>query len=111
VSHHHHLDAKIKAAIRLIDGLLKTLSQEKSHVTHFGATDIDPKHLAVCLCVQSDAECKRMINELDSIRAQVLEYFASVNYPAEAIPSIDVSIASQETVNRDFAGSWWYFFK
>lgn len=111
MNHHHHLDAKIKAAIRLVEGLLKTLSQEKSHVTHFGATDIDPKHLVVCLCVQSDAECERMTNEFDAIRTQVLGLFASVNYPPVAIPSIAVSIASQETVNRDFAGSWWYFFK
>jgi len=105
------LNSKISAAISRVDLLLKQLTLEKCHVTHFGATEVDPKYLAVWLCVQSDHECERLYQDIMSIREQVHHCFGGEQYPAAAVPFIGVQIASQETVNREYAGNWWHFFK
>lgn len=105
------LNSRINAAIDRVKLELRTMTTEKAHVTHFGATDIDPKHLAVWLCVQSDLECERLEKENLEIRQRVHACFRAEDYPEAAVPFIGVGIASQETVTRDYDGNWWYFFK
>jgi len=102
---------QIAAAIRSTEQMLQELTHEKSHVTHFGATVIDPKHLAVWLCVESDREVERLYSQVRDIRQKVHSCFHTERYPEAVIPFIAVQIASQETVNRDYDGNWWHFFK
>jgi acetolactate synthase regulatory subunit len=108
---HLAYESEIAAAIRRTEQLLNKLTREKNHVTHFGATEIDPKHLAVWLCVQSDREVERLYSQIMDIRQQVHACFHAEKYPEAAVGFIGVQIASQETVTRDYAGNWWYFFK
>lgn len=106
-----NLNAQICASIERVKVLLKALTKEQAHVTYFGATDIDPKHLVVWLCVETDAECARLEANLLSIRDQIHACFRAEHYPSQAVPFIGVGVAAQETVTRDYKGNWWHFFK
>jgi hypothetical protein len=44
---------------------------------------------------------------MDSLRSLLVKY----NYPQEAITSIFIDYQSQETIDREYAGNWYYFYK
>jgi len=78
-------------------------------VTHFGAFDIDPQHLVYCLQVKKDDSLGDWDRE--ELRTWVQSRLQDVGYPAAAIPKIHVRIDSEETVNRDYNGNWYHYYK
>ncbi len=76
-------------------------------VSSFGATGIDPRYLCVCINVDADAERDRLLADsglFDEFRLALLRS----GYPAESVPLVSFSVESQETVDRDFGGNWFY---
>lgn len=76
-------------------------------VWSFGATGIDPRYLCVCINVDLDAERDRLLADQD-LTNELRDALRRSGYPAESVPHVGFSIESQETVNRDFGGSWFY---
>ena len=71
----------------------------------FGAIGIDPRHLAVWIMTDLDAE-RNVIIASDKLNSLIQDSLRQVNYPAEAISHICGTVESQETVDRDWDGKW-----
>ena len=75
-------------------------------VVHHGATDINPCYLAFWAITDTDAQRDDLNGD-----AQLLEQFRQVllqvGYPAESVPLVGFAFESQETIDRDFGGSWY----
>jgi len=91
---------------RAIRRILRMRGQD-FRVHSFGATHIDPRHLCVCIDVDTDVE-RDAIREDAELLDHCREVILAAGYPAESVPLIGFSIESQETVDRDWGGNWFY---
>ena len=78
--------------------------------TSYGAVDISPVHLAIWLITDTDAHRDQLLALQDFLQTCRAALVAS-GYPPEAVPHIHFGAASEETVQRDWGGNWWHFFK
>lgn len=92
-----------RLAIRRI---LKTHG-EKFRVSSFGATRIDPRYLCVCIDVNTDSQ-RDALRENSELLGRFRASILAAGYPAESVPLVSFSIESQETVDRDWGGNWFY---
>lgn len=79
-------------------------------VTWFGVYYIHPKHLAVIVRVPTDRDKAKLSGDstfLTDLRNELL----AVNYPTEGREGVAFEVESQETVDREFNGNWYYRFK
>ena len=88
---------------------LKPRGYSKLGVDHIGATYINPKHLAICIALGTDEEVEKF--DLMEITKMVHQWLEEEKYPHEAIKHVGVRVDSQETVNREFNGNWFYCYK
>lgn len=77
---------------------------------HFGAVDIDPKHLAYWITTATDAERDRLAADVE-LHAAFRRAVAEAGYPAEAVAEVGLAFQSEETVQRDYGGNWYYAVK
>jgi hypothetical protein len=91
---------------RAIRGILKNRGYS-FRVESFGATSIDPRHLCVCINVNRDAE-RDLLQEDHELIDQFRQALLESGYPAESVQHVGFSFESQETVDRDFGGNWYY---
>ncbi len=75
-----------------------------------GATDIDPRHLALWIITVTDAQ-RDVLQHDASLRRAIRTILKNNGYPADAIAQVAIVIQSEETVSRDFRGNWWYAIK
>lgn len=87
---------ELQAIARLHCPSAKVFSRE-------GAT---PAHVSLCIATSTDEERDRMRREPD-LYQQFRNTLVRVGYPSDAIPAVKFRIESQETVDRDYGGSWW----
>jgi len=103
----------LKWKIWRIESALKNLVKAeglKPTIWSFGAYYIDPKHLVFVVGVPTDEDKKNLrSNTAFSIRMR--ELLEKVNWPARARNKVIFDIESQETVNRENDGNWWYHYK
>jgi hypothetical protein len=92
---------------RAIRRVLRKEGYTDFRVSSFGATSIDPRHLCICIDVKSD-EVRDHLQEDQALMDQLRQALLTCGYPAESVPLVGFSIESQETVERDFAGNWFY---
>lgn len=52
-----------------------------------------------------------LLRSNQSLIADFCNALFEVGYPADAIPYVAFAFEAQETVDRDYAGSWWYAVK
>jgi len=105
--------ADLKRAIS--GGERQVLSLDKKRfgcgkVFSFGAVDIDLRNLAVWITADTDVqrdELRRSGALIDQFRVA----FRDPGYPESAIPEIRFEFESQQTVDRDFNGTWWHAVK
>jgi hypothetical protein len=67
-----------------------------------GAT---PWHLSFRVATTTDKERDRMRGE-PNLYQQFCNALIQAGYPSDVIPSVHFRIESQETVDRDYGGSW-----
>ncbi len=99
------LEPIIKTALARITALARA-ECASAGAFHFGAVEISPNCLAVWVTTKTDKERNRLKGSaalLASFRQALLE----AGYPAAAVPHVGFAFESQETVDRDWKGSWW----
>lgn len=79
-------------------------------VTWFWGYYIHPKHLAVIVRVPTDRD-KAKLSDDSTFLTDLRNELIVVNYPTEGREGVVFEIESQETVDREFNGNWYYRFK
>lgn len=103
----------LKWKIWRIESGLRSLLKEagvKPLVWSYGAYYIDPKHMVFVVGVPSDSE-RDALRANDVFRAQMKYLLAKVRWPLAARDHVLFDIESQETVDRENDGNWWYHYK
>lgn len=101
---------KILIIVSDIETLIKSIYKQRFWINWYGAYDIDPKYLAVWICVESD-EAKLNLESNQELASELREVFVEENYPKEAVPFVHIGFESQETVDRESNGDWYKHFK
>ncbi len=99
----------ISRLCRAVKRLARARGVEAS-VLWFGAYWIHPQHLAVIVRVGTDAEKARLGHD-QGFRADLQAALTAVGYPAAGREGVGFEVESDETVDRDWNGSWWQRFK
>ena len=73
--------------------------------THEGANALNPGHLAFCITTATDKE-RDLLCEDPEIYQQFRNALLRAGYPQDTVPVVHFGIESQETVDRDYGGSW-----
>ena len=101
---------KIHCIIDDMKEIVSTVCSEKFWINWYGAYEIDPKHLVVWICIETDATKTHL--ELNSELATALRNtLTKHNYPEQARESVCIGFESQETVDRESNGNWYDHFK
>ncbi|QTN32502.1 hypothetical protein HZ994_09225 [Akkermansiaceae bacterium] len=85
--------------------LMKSTTQEKLWVTHYGANDIHPRHLVYWICVDSDSEKARLEADKE-LMIRLRNLLKQFDYPADGRDGVHIGFESSETVNRESNGNW-----
>ena len=71
-----------------------------------GATAIGPGHLGFCIKTNTDRE-RDLLRQDPDIHKEFRDALARAGYPTDTVPVVRFGIESQETVDRDYGGSWY----
>ncbi len=103
-------DAEIGRCRDDLAGKFSTRLKFAIRTTSYGAVDIDPVHLAIWFMTNSDSQRDQLL-ALPDFEQTCRAALATSGYPSQAVPHVHFGAASEETVQRDWGGNWWYFFK
>lgn len=70
-----------------------------------GATRISPGHLAFCILTDTDEQRDRLRQD-PKIYEDFRDALIKAGYPVNTNPAVHLGIQSQETVDREYGGSW-----
>ena len=104
------LGRRVRKIERAMKRRVEMEAREPLWVTHYGAFEIHPRHLVCWICVRSDAERERLASN-ESLVSDLRQLLASCSYPAEGRSGVHIGFESQETVDRESDGNWWYHWK
>jgi hypothetical protein len=79
----------------------------RAKVFSFGAIRVNPRHLAIWITTQTDEERDSMRASHDLV-PQFRRVLLAVGYPPSAVAEVGFEFESQQTVDRDYDGNWWY---
>jgi hypothetical protein len=97
-------------AKRRIKHLAKVRGIPPKFIVQIGAICIDPKHLALWIATDKDWERDQLLQD-STLAADCHAALLRSGYPPDAVPHVGIAIESQQTVDRDCAGSWWHMMK
>jgi hypothetical protein len=75
-----------------------------------GAIDLDPKHLVFWIAADRDSERDELLAD-QTFRSDCIDAIIATGYPPDAARFTGIAIESQQTVDREFGGNWWYTIK
>ena len=103
----------LRRVVHEIEGAIKRdaerVATEQLWVAHYGAYDIDPRHLVYRVCVRSDAERERLASD-PALVARLRELLVTHRYP-DAREHVHIGFEAEETVVRESNGNWWHHWK
>lgn len=99
----------IAAAAEKMVALART-KEQSAGIFHFGAVDIHPKHLAYWLTTATDAQRDRLAAD-SAMQDEFRRILLRAGYPADAVLEVGFAFQSEETVQRDYGGNWYYAVK
>ncbi len=108
-----NMNLLLKWKIWRIESALKNLVRDagfKPMVWSFGAYYVDPKNLVFVVGVPTD-EAKETLKSNDSFSLSMKRLLERFNWPIQARSNVTFDIESQETVDRENHGNWWYHYK
>ncbi len=107
------LDAIVRAAMDAVAAGVAHATPALHHHTFYGASAIHPRHLVTWYVFANDVDLAQARSSGLTARLNQLTREALVRggYPAEAVPEIFVSFASDETVRRETGGNYYQYFK
>jgi len=103
----------LKLKIWRIESSIKRIVSSKGlkpYIWSFGAYYIDPKHLVFVIGVPTDKnrdDLKSDANFINELKSLLVKF----NWPQVARSNVAFDIESQETVDRENEGNWWYHYK
>jgi hypothetical protein len=95
---------------REVKQLARQRGVELTRIWWLGAILRSPAYLSLWISTEKDWERDQLDRDRSfaaDINAALLRY----GYPSEAVQYVGVVVESQQTVDREFAGSWWYRMK
>ena len=95
--------------LEITDDIKRIVSGEISEpcwILWYGAYNIDPKNLAIWICVTTDETKSKLKSNIDLIH-NLRPVFDHHSYPQQAIPFVTINFESEETVQRESNGNWW----
>lgn len=98
---------RIKSEMKKI---ITPLCKEKFWIDWYGTYEINPRNLVYWICVESDKQ-KNLLKFNIELQKELKDLLVEQDYPCDAIKYIKINIESQETVDRESEGSWYYHFK
>ena len=81
-----------------------------ARANHLGALDIHPRHFAVWIITDTDAERDALLADA-TLDADFRRALAEADYPVEGRDGAGFTAQSQETVDRDWGGNWFHAMK
>ncbi len=104
------LDKKIYAIETDIQIAVKAFSVEGCWVTHYGATEIDPKYLVYKVCVKSSSEKYKLQQNqqlIESLRTLLVKH----HYPSKARAAVTISFDAQDCIDQASQGNAWHHWR
>jgi hypothetical protein len=82
----------------------------QARVFIFGAIHLHPRHIAIWIATQTDEE-RDLMRASHELLPEFRRILLAAGYPPVAVPDVGFEFESQQTVDRDYGGSWWYAVK
>ncbi len=79
-------------------------------VSWFGTVIAHPRHLCVTVVVERDAERDLLVRD-DRFHSAFRRTLDDVGYNVRDGDHVNLDVGSQETVDRDFGGKWFLYYK
>jgi hypothetical protein len=77
----------------------------------FGAIDLFPGSLAFWVRVPTDAERDGLLKDQTAFDRWMVAILLESGYPEDSVGRVAFTAESDETVNREHGGNWWYAIK
>lgn len=105
------LEQKVSEIERALDALARAACREGFlWVTHYGAFDIQPRHLVYWICVKTDAERDRLAADTE-LMVSLRQVLSDHDYPLAGRKHVHIGFESEETVDRVAGGNWYHYWK
>jgi hypothetical protein len=106
-------DLVVSNAIKDVEASLLNNYPGFHHITFFGATDINPKYLAIWCFFKKNEDLKHaeeghLTKQVQKAMKQALKDYG---YPTFLLPSFFVSFGTDEEVQKTCAGNYWHYLK
>lgn len=80
---------------------------------HYGSVGINPKHLVIWYLFEKDADLKEAEDNglVDELKILTLWELKANGYPEDVLCEIHVAFTTDEDIQRETNGNYWYYFK
>ena len=97
---------RIRRAKREIAKLVKARLPTIRIFSRPGASLIDLERVDFVIATDTDDEAQALREDYPNLYSQLCETMIRVGYPSAAVPLLRFPVESQQTVDREFGGSW-----
>ncbi len=104
------LEQKISLAVKNMISYLVEQGLEPSDTHHYGAIDIDPKHLALHIIFETTKERNRA-EAMPGLIDHCFSLLKQAGYPKGKKQGVLIAFQSKQEINEKANGNWYYYFK